>query len=102
MKGEQWRLSQVLAVRESLERLPAEERPRAVDALNAARLLDPELTVELIGNLATKKPVERSEWLRYYRQDCGLSCGWSHGVAVADPEGYFRRCRYARYGDLSS
>jgi hypothetical protein len=64
MQGNTWRQSNVLAVRETLEVLPAEERESAVAVLGCAKILDPDLAVTLVENIGKKKPEERAEVYR--------------------------------------
>ena len=59
MQADQWRQSHVLAVREGLEALPEQERNDAANVLACAKLLDPASAVELVQNIAAKKPEER-------------------------------------------
>lgn len=61
MQGPDWRQSHVLAVGEALEHIPEEEHPGVVSVLGCAKILDPASAVELVGNIAAKKPEERSE-----------------------------------------
>lgn len=64
MQGGDWRQSDVLRVRERLEELPEQERHDAAGVLECAKLLDPALAVELVENIAAKKPAERQEVYR--------------------------------------
>lgn len=61
MQGRDWRQSHVLAVRETLEDLPAPERDRIANVLSCAKLMDPPLAVQLIEKIAAKKLSEREE-----------------------------------------
>jgi ParB-like chromosome segregation protein Spo0J len=70
MRGNVWRQSDVLRMRERLEELPSDQaREQTMGILGAARILDPELVVELIGNIAAKKPSEREEIYRLSQSD---------------------------------
>jgi len=61
MQSGKWRQSDVLRIRERIAELPVEERASAVVLLNCAKLMDPDLAVELMDNLAAKKPAERQQ-----------------------------------------
>jgi ParB family chromosome partitioning protein len=70
MQGNVWRQSDVLRMRERLEELPSDQaREQTMGILGAARILDPELVVELIENIAAKKPSEREEIYRLSQSD---------------------------------
>jgi ParB/RepB/Spo0J family partition protein len=69
MQGNQWRQSDVLRVRERLEEIPADAREQAVTVLGSAKMLDPELTVNLIENIGARKPEERAELCRLSQSD---------------------------------
>lgn len=56
-----WRQSDVLRFRERLEELPEAEREDAASVLKCAKLLDPLKAVDLVENIAAKKPEERRE-----------------------------------------
>jgi ParB family chromosome partitioning protein len=65
MQGNEWRQSDVLRVRERLEELPdPEAREQTMAILGAAKMLDPELAVTLVENIAAKKSGEREEIYR--------------------------------------
>ena len=59
MQGDDWRQSDVLRVRERLAEIPAEAREQAIEILGTAKVLDPELAVDLVENLAAKPAAER-------------------------------------------
>jgi ParB family chromosome partitioning protein len=61
MQAGRWRQSDVLRIRERIAELPAEERASAAGVLNCAKLMDPDLAVELMDNLAAKKNAERQQ-----------------------------------------
>jgi ParB-like chromosome segregation protein Spo0J len=61
MQGNDWRRSDVLRVGERLGELAPDAREQTVAILGAAKILDPELSVKLVENLAAKKPEERLE-----------------------------------------
>jgi ParB/RepB/Spo0J family partition protein len=61
MQGGEWRQSHVLAVRESLEKLPESEHDSVAGVLGTARLMDPALAVSLVSKIAEKPPCERNE-----------------------------------------
>jgi hypothetical protein len=70
MQGNVWRQSDVLRMRERLEELPSDQaREQTMGILGAARILDPALVVELIENIAAKKPAEREEIYRLSQSD---------------------------------
>jgi hypothetical protein len=61
MQSVRWRQSDVLRIRERIAESRAEERASTVVVLNCARLMDPDLAVDLMDNLAAKKPAERQQ-----------------------------------------
>jgi hypothetical protein len=61
MQGADWRQSHVLAMGETLEKLPEPERKQATGVLECARILAPVDAVQLITNMAAMKSTERSE-----------------------------------------
>ena len=61
MQGNQWRQSDVLAVREHLDEMKPEVREDTVTILGAAKLLDPALTKNLIRNIRAMPAAERKE-----------------------------------------
>jgi ParB/RepB/Spo0J family partition protein len=61
MQSGKWRQSDVLRIRERIMELPEEERESAAGVLACAKLMDPELAVQLMENLGAKKPKERQE-----------------------------------------
>jgi ParB family chromosome partitioning protein len=69
MQGNDWRQSDVLRFQERLEELTPEAQEQMVGILGAAKILDPELTVELIENVGRKKPEEITEIYRLSQSD---------------------------------
>jgi ParB-like chromosome segregation protein Spo0J len=61
MQSGTWRQSDVLRIRERIAELPEEERDSAAGVLGCAKLMDPELAVQLMENLGAKKPEDRQE-----------------------------------------
>jgi len=61
MQGGDWRQSDVLRVDERLQEVGEEAAGQIVAVLGCARILDPELTVDLIENLGAMKPAEREK-----------------------------------------
>jgi ParB/RepB/Spo0J family partition protein len=61
MQAGKWRQSDVLRIRERIAELPEEEHEQAAGVLGCAKLLDPDMAVELMENLGAKKPKERQE-----------------------------------------
>jgi ParB/RepB/Spo0J family partition protein len=59
-----WRQSQVLAIREQLERLPEPEQTKACEVVACAKLMDPAMAVRLVTNIAAKPIKERQELYR--------------------------------------
>lgn len=59
MQGGQWRQSQVLAVRESLEKIPESEQGKVAGVLSCAKVIDPATAVKMVVNLAAKPKPER-------------------------------------------
>jgi ParB family chromosome partitioning protein len=61
MQAGKWRQSDVLRIRERIAELPEEEHEQAAGVLGCAKLLDPDMAVELMENLGAKNPQERQE-----------------------------------------
>jgi len=61
MQGNNWKQSDVLAVREHLEEMKPEVRDDTVTILGAAKLLDPALTKNLMRNIRAMPGPERKE-----------------------------------------
>jgi ParB family chromosome partitioning protein len=91
MQGNRWRQSDVLRMRERLEELPSDQaREQTMGILGAARILDPALVVELIENIAAKKPAEREEIYRLSQSDDSRERSLAltraaHRALMADP-----------------
>jgi hypothetical protein len=64
MQGEDWRQSDVLRVRERLVEAPPKAREQIIEILGVAKVLDPELAVQLVENIAAKPAGEREEIYR--------------------------------------
>jgi hypothetical protein len=64
MKAGKWRQSDTLRIAERIEELPEAERERAAGVLGCAKLMDPDLAVELMENLGAKPAAERQEIYR--------------------------------------
>lgn len=69
MQGNTWKQSDVLAVREHLEEMKPEVRDDTVAILGAAKMLDPTLTKNLIGNIRAMPATERKEVLQLSQSD---------------------------------
>jgi ParB-like chromosome segregation protein Spo0J len=61
MKAGKWRQSDVLRIRERIEELPQTERDDAAGVIGCAKLMDPDMAVTLVENLASKQPEERKQ-----------------------------------------
>jgi ParB family chromosome partitioning protein len=69
MQTGNWRQSDVLRIRERIEELPEEEREQAAGVLGCAKLLDPDMAVDLMENLGAKTLRERQEIYELSRSD---------------------------------
>lgn len=61
MQGSGWRQSDVLRVGEHLAAVPEAEHDDVAGVFACARLLDPQVTVDIVDTLAAMKPAERQE-----------------------------------------
>ena len=64
-----WRQSEVLAVRETLEDLPEEERQDAMGVLGCAKILDGGSAAGLLRKIAAKKPDQRAALYQLSKSD---------------------------------
>lgn len=61
MRGNEWHQSDVLAVREQLEKIPAAEQEAVAGVLACAKLMDPKSAKTIVANLADMPQAERDE-----------------------------------------